>query len=200
MPEPPTPDRSPEPQPAPNRADRDQAISRLTDAFAADELTLEEFEQRVEQAYSARSSTALATLTSDLPAPPPREKPVVFDKPLQPRMTAVFSSVERRSQVAVPEHVRITSVFGNIELDLSDARFDHEVTVLEVHAVFGNVEIKVPADVIVEGEGGAAFGSFAVRSAAAPGSGARHVIVRGAAVFGNVEVDSRLRLSVSEQR
>lgn len=66
-------------------ADRDRAISELSEHFQAGRLTLEEFDERSGQAVQARTGKELAVLFADLPRdraavttlPPPGHAPAV---------------------------------------------------------------------------------------------------------------------------
>src|SRR6478609_8094133 len=49
---------------------RDAVIARLTESFARDEVGLQSFEERIEQAYRAESQEELAVLLRDLDATP----------------------------------------------------------------------------------------------------------------------------------
>jgi hypothetical protein len=49
-------------------ADRDRALSELSEAFQAGRITADEFEQRSGQALGARTGKELSTLLADLPA------------------------------------------------------------------------------------------------------------------------------------
>jgi Domain of unknown function (DUF1707)/2TM domain len=54
-------------------AERGQTIDQLADHHAAGRLTLQEFEDRMASAWTARTAADLAVLVRDLPAPaPPR--------------------------------------------------------------------------------------------------------------------------------
>ena len=53
-------------------ADRDQAISELSEAFQAGRLTAEEFEERSDQALRARTGNDITRLLADLPRSPAR--------------------------------------------------------------------------------------------------------------------------------
>lgn len=50
-------------------------VDQLRQSHAEGRLTIEELEERVERAYSARTVGDLAPLVSDLPAPPPPPPP-----------------------------------------------------------------------------------------------------------------------------
>ncbi|HEX6524163.1 MAG TPA: DUF1707 domain-containing protein [Streptosporangiaceae bacterium] len=51
-------------------ADRDRAVSELSEAFQAGRLTMEEFEERSGQALGARTGRDLTKLLADLPRSP----------------------------------------------------------------------------------------------------------------------------------
>ena len=55
--------------------EREHAVGLLREASAEGRLTLDEFSQRVEAAYAARTANQLAELTSDLPVPAGRADP-----------------------------------------------------------------------------------------------------------------------------
>ena len=54
----------------------------------------------------------------------------------------------------------ITALFGGVELDLTGARLDRDGATLEMVAMFGGVEIKVPRGWKVEQSGPSIFGGF----------------------------------------
>ena len=56
-------------------AERDLVIDQLADHHAAGRLTLQEFEDRMAAASTARTGADLAVLTADLPAPPSAPTP-----------------------------------------------------------------------------------------------------------------------------
>jgi Flp pilus assembly protein TadB len=57
-------------------AERDQAVSRLSEHFQAGRLTMEEFDERSDQALRAKTRADIATLFTDLPSGPPKAPPV----------------------------------------------------------------------------------------------------------------------------
>jgi len=58
--------------------DRERVASLIQAAGGEGRLTLEEVEDRLSAVYSTKYTDELATLTSDLPKPAPRRRPVVF--------------------------------------------------------------------------------------------------------------------------
>src|SRR5882757_7830522 len=86
------------------RSGRAQTIERLTNAFARDELGLDEFEERLNRAYAAEEVPALEALVQDLSpdalalqaevvAPATALAPVA-PSAARPRAVAILGSVE----------------------------------------------------------------------------------------------------------
>jgi len=61
--------------------DREQVATRIQAAGGEGRLTLEEVEDRLSAVYSAKYTDDLVALTSDLPQPAPKRRPVVFGHP-----------------------------------------------------------------------------------------------------------------------
>jgi hypothetical protein len=182
------------------RLARDAALARLSESFARDELSLEDFERRVDAAYGANTENDLGPIVADLPAPPANALAVAPVVPLAratpdagstpPRLAlAVFGNLERRVIGGVPTGAAVVSVFGNVELDLRDLDLPPGVTELRIIAVFGNVELTVPPTLAVECRGSPVFSSFAnLDRRPRESSGEAVLRVVGTAVFGNVEI------------
>lgn len=62
----------------------------------------------------------------------------------------IFGGVERKIEAAHFQGGSLTAAFGGIELDLRAARLAEGRHVLNVHAIFGGIDIKVPEDWVVE--------------------------------------------------
>jgi hypothetical protein len=138
-------------------AAREQVIARLTERYTHDHLSLEEFERRAEAAYAVTTPAALAELTADLAGNAP-------ERPSIPSMQVrVMLGSAVREMAEVPRRLEVRSLLGNVELDLTRARFAPGVTEIALHAVMGNIEIQLPANVGVEDHVSAMLGSFEYR-------------------------------------
>jgi hypothetical protein len=73
-------------------ADRDRAVSELSEHFQAGRLTSEEFDERSGQALRARTGSDLEVLFADLPRPQPPAMPTppVNPGPVAPRMSGAL--------------------------------------------------------------------------------------------------------------
>ncbi|HKC51238.1 MAG TPA: LiaF domain-containing protein [Myxococcota bacterium] len=89
-----------------------------------------------------------------------------LDDPLEPEtIFAVFSATARRGEWLPAEDTRVRACFGSVVLDFTQALLAPGVTVLETLALFGSIEILVPADLEVELAASAVLGSVEQRDA-----------------------------------
>jgi hypothetical protein len=140
-------------------AARERVVALLTERYAQDDLTLDEFERRATAAYAARTPGELSALTADL-----GDADLPAGRASLPSMNVgvVLGSVVRDMH-AVPRVLDVRTVLGNVELDLTHATFAPGVTEISLHAFMGNIEIQLPAHVGVEDHVSAVLGSFEYR-------------------------------------
>ena len=192
-------------QPAPQTelrasdADRDSTADILREALAEGRLTAEEHAERIDGVYRAKTHADLEPLVRDLPgahtqrpptAPSPAPNrptagavPAVADE----NLVAVFSSSTRKGRWRVGRRTHAYAVFGNVEIDLSEAVFEYQQVVIKAVSVFGNVEIRVPENISLRGSGGGVLGNFEVDTLDSADPDAPVVFVDGIAVLGNIE-------------
>jgi hypothetical protein len=179
---------------------RESAIQLLSDGFAGDLLTLEQFDERLARAHAATSIADLDALVADLlPLAPPRATalvPLTVDGSLSPtrkRLRSIFGNLERHGAWVVPAELSVAAVFGSAVLDLRDARFTAAVTEIDVRVVCGNLEIIVPPQLAVECESTALLGNLESHAGGAVADPDRPLVrIRGPIVLGNLEVRVRL--------
>jgi hypothetical protein len=157
-------------------AERERTVEQLRDASAEGRLTLEEFVERMTNAYEARTHAELEVLTRDLPSvgrsavsPASRRRPTRF-------LFSLFGSTEREGRIRVRRRVTCVAVFGNIDLDLRQATFERDVVTVILFGAFAAADVYVPEGVEVDMRGALALRARAgerQRSAAAPGHAAR---------------------------
>src|SRR4051812_1234017 len=142
-------------------AERDDVVARLRDASAEGRLTLEEFVERMETAYEARTHGELEHLISDLPAAgaeriASRRRPTRF-------LFSLFGSTEREGRIRVSRRVTCLTTFGNIDLDLRQATLEGDVITIVVFGALGAVDVYVPEGVEVDVRGLSLFGHVSGR-------------------------------------
>ena len=171
---------------------RDAVARRLSEEFAADRLSIEELERRLDLVYRAQSATELAVLTSDLPAPVAMASPDVRGShgEVTRSIRTLLGNAVRSGPMELPAHLEVRAILGNVELDLREASFG-AFTEISIKSVLGNVEITLPMGVRVENDGDGILGSCECHVAAGsmPMVGTSPVVrLTGRSVLGNVEV------------
>jgi hypothetical protein len=200
---------SPEQRPVPSRSRRDDTIQALTNAFAQDELTIEEFERRLDVAHRTSAPAELDALLSDLKVVPVQATPAPRATPdpqaavatvasasevrAQQTLVAVMGGVERKGPWTPARHNQVFAMMGGAELDFREARMGPGETVVTIVACMGGVEIIVPPGMHVDANGVAIMGGFAHTSPPpTPAPGAPILRINGFVLMGGVDISVRL--------
>jgi hypothetical protein len=172
-------------------AERDTTIERLRVAAGEGRLTLEELTDRIEAAAQARTRGELDTLVRDLPAETTARPPL----PGAPvKQTSVFGDVRRSGPWLVPAQGSWHTVFGDVVLDLREARIPAVELQLRAGSVFGDIDLLVPEGVDVEVRARTVLGDVRQEAGDAHVPGAPRIVLTGGTVFGDVKVrHQRLR-------
>ncbi|MFD9222873.1 DUF1707 domain-containing protein [Streptomyces sp. NPDC060064] len=197
-------------------SERERVAERLREAVAEGRLDMEEFEQRLDAAYRARTHGELEPLVSDLPV---GGLPVVGTAP-SPVATgsggwaqrvggpatsngafAFWGGFGRKGTWTVGRKFTTFTLMGGGELDLREARFEDRETVIRCFAIMGGVHIVVPPDLNVEVGGFGLMGGFGEQgqSEGLPDPAAPRVRITGFAIMGGVGVE-RKRTRAEKQR
>jgi len=138
-------------------AERDRTVDVLRTHAVDGRLTLEEFAQRIETAYAARTRDELESVTGDLPAPP--DAPAPQRRRGGKHLTGVlFGGVERKGRWRVPHRSLVIVGFGDANIDLRHAQIDGDVVTITAFIGFGNADFFVPEAVDVDLGGLTVFG------------------------------------------
>jgi predicted membrane protein len=92
----------------------------------------------------------------------------------------------------------ITAIFGGSEIDLTNCQLAEGNNIIDVVAIFGGSEIRVPRDWHVIVNATPVFGGFSnkvVRDPGTPVDLSRTLIIKGVAIFGGIEVNSKIKFS-----
>jgi hypothetical protein len=169
-------------------AERERAVRLLGEHHAVGRLTYEEFVERMDRAYEARTHEQLDGLTADLPATPaPQARP-------QKRrwLVSVLGGNERAEDVAQDETV-ILDVMGGSDLDLRGASFPAGEATVTAIAIMGGSTIWVPEGARVELSGFALMGGNSNRVPKAAAASGPLVRVKAWSLMGGVDVRSGSR-------
>ncbi len=138
-------------------ADREQVVAELREHAAEGRLTLEEFSERVEQAYGAKTVGELADVkrelpaVSALPAARPRRKARRW-------LVSIMGGADRRGRWRVPRSMVAVSLMGGCELDLRQAEIEHDEVTITVVSVMAGTDLYVPEGIEVDVGGVAIMG------------------------------------------
>jgi hypothetical protein len=202
-------------------ADRERVAEHLRDALTEGRLDMEEFEERLEATYKARTYAELAPITRDLPVGAAAVLPVDMVKhPLDSGSWAgrivggegtstwgvgVMSGFQRKGRWTMPKRFNCFAFWGGGEIDLREANFADREVVINCVAIMGGMNVVVPPGVEVVVRGIGIMGGFDHSQEGVPGEpGAPRVIVTGFAFWGGVGVDRKVtraeRLRLKEER
>jgi Domain of unknown function (DUF1707)/Cell wall-active antibiotics response 4TMS YvqF len=176
-----------EPEDYVSDAERERAVGSLRDHLLAGRLTLEEFSERVDLAYSARVGHELARVKRGLPEPGAQMARSSRRKPTRVT-TAFLGHVVRRGRLRLRRRTVAAGAFSDLDLDLREAELDSPESSVTVLLAFGNTDIYVPEGVNVTVEGLSVFGHRRDWGRDAARADAPIIRVRAFSVFGTVDV------------
>src|ERR1700730_12953666 len=178
---------SPRPSPRDLRAsdaDRDRVLALLGEAMSDGRLAPEEHSERVQRAFSARTLGELAELTADLAVP--SAQPVRLDRR---RVTSgIFRPARRDGRWVVPENLTVTAMFGEVEVDFTQAILQTSRVQLYATVFGGRLRLIVPDGVSVTVSGHMVLGRKRGGTAPPAGPGAPVIEVRALVLGGELAV------------
>jgi Domain of unknown function (DUF1707)/Cell wall-active antibiotics response 4TMS YvqF len=121
-------------------ADRDRTLALLADAVSDGRLTMEEHAERVQRACTARTLGELAELTADLAVP--SAQPVRLDGGRV--ISGIFGPARRDGRWVVPDNLTVTAMFGEVEVDFTQAILQARRVQLYATVVGGRLRLIVP--------------------------------------------------------
>jgi hypothetical protein len=178
---------SPRPSPRDLRAsdaDRDRVLAMLSEAMSDGRLTAEEHSERIQRAFAARTLGDLAELTADLAAP--SAQPVRLDGG---RVVAgIFGPARRDGRWVVPENLTVTAMFGEVEVDFTQAILQVSRVQLYATVFGGRLRLIVPDGVSVIVSGHMVLGRKRGRTPPPSGPDTPVIEVRALVLGGELDV------------
>jgi DUF1707 SHOCT-like domain len=160
-------------------------VLELREHLVQGRLTLEEFSERVELAYRARSTGDLEAASAALPV---ARIGATRRGPMRATI-GFFAHVVRRGRLRLARFSVVFGGFADVDLDLREAEITSDRTSITAFLLFGNVDVYVPeGGVAVDATGLTVFGHRRDwgRDTAPPGSPVLRV--RVFALFGTADV------------
>lgn len=159
-------------------AERERIAELLREAVAEGRLEMDEFEQRLETAYTARTHGELEPLVQDLPAPGTAVAPVGSSAPAPLRGSAanwparigstatskggfaLWGGFNRRGRWTVGRKFTAFAMWGGGEIDLREADFEDREVVIRCIAIMGGIHVTAPPELNVDVRGVGIMGGF----------------------------------------
>jgi Domain of unknown function (DUF1707)/Cell wall-active antibiotics response 4TMS YvqF len=207
----PSPDRA-GPLPALRASDieRERAADQLRDAAGDGRLTVEELDERLARCYAAKTVAELAELTVDVPvsgwapAPGSARTPGAVVRPGpggSSTIISILSGSDRSGHWRVAPRLKVISVLGGSDIDLTEAEFAAPVTEITVFSLMGGADIRVPDGVEVQISKFALMGGHDVKlSDQPPPPGAPVIHLRMLSIMGGGDVNQGRKLTKAERR
>ena len=142
--------------------DRHKVADVLRRAAGEGRIDLEELDERLEATYAAKTYGELVPITADLPAagqqhphPVPRVDATVVPTTTHASSFSIMGDCSRKGIWEVPAKHNAFSLMGSITIDLREAVFTSQETVIEAVAIMAGIDVYVNPQtrVIVEGIG-----------------------------------------------
>ncbi|MER0426644.1 MULTISPECIES: DUF1707 SHOCT-like domain-containing protein [Streptomyces] len=159
-------------------AERERIAELLREAVAEGRLEMDEFEQRLETAYTARTHGELEPLVQDLPAPGTAVAPVSSSAPAPLRGSAanwparigstptskggfaLWGGFNRKGRWTVGRKFTAFAMWGGGEIDLREADFEDREVVIRCIAIMGGIHVTAPPELNVDVRGVGIMGGF----------------------------------------
>ncbi|TQL77666.1 uncharacterized protein DUF1707 [Stackebrandtia endophytica] len=124
-----------------SNSEREQAIARLQASTSDGRLTLDEFTERSQAVYEAKTFGELQPLLSDLPQPNERIRPASVDSlELAPH----GSSMVRNGQWVAPSHITLRPKASSMKLDFTNASIAGSQVDIDVDARSSAITLVLP--------------------------------------------------------
>jgi hypothetical protein len=174
--------------------DREQVAELLRQAAGDGRLTLDELDDRLGQAYAAKTFGDLEPLTDDLPAagtgPAPAAVPTsrVGGTAISHFALSILGGFVRKGSWVMPANFTAITCLGGGTIDLREASFAEPNVTIRAFALLGGIEILVPKDVQVVLHGVPILGGIDGPDGSNPPPGAPRVTIIAVAVLGGIDV------------
>lgn len=186
-------------------AERERVAETLREAVAEGRLEMDEFEQRLDATFKARTHGELVPLVRDLPAsggPVAGRKGSAANWPARiggaPTSSGAFAfwgGFSRKGRWTVGPRFTAFAMWGGGEIDLREAHFAERDVVIRCFTIMGGMQVTVPPDLNVQVNGLGIMGGFGEHSKLdeepEPAPDAPRVRITGFALMGGVGVERK---------
>jgi hypothetical protein len=188
-------------------ADRERVAELLRHAAGDGQLTVHELDERLDQAYGARTRADLAPLTADLQVPHEAQAPAARSFSVRRGgggarwVVAVMSGVDRKGRWRLAERCTALNLMGGCDLDLNDVELASDHVELTVVSIMGGADIRVPEGLNLEVSDVAVMGGNTVDVGPARPSPSGPVLhLRLVSLMGGTDVKRGRRLTREQEK
>src|SRR3954447_14624169 len=177
-------------------AEREYVVDVLRAQCTEGRIDLDEFSERINRVYAARTIGELNDICADLPIPATPTEPVRAERaPGTARkwIVAVMSGAVRKGRWRVDPETNLVAVMGGVNIDLRDAAISSDEIVLRCYAFMGGIDIIVPEGIEVHASGVPFMGGFddKTNTDVAPLPGSPIVKIKYFAMMGGITIRSK---------
>lgn len=177
-------------------AEREYVVDVLRNHCSEGRIDLDEFSERINRVYAARTIGELREITADLPVPVPTMAVDTTGRGRTRRAVrwtvAIMSGRSRKGRWRVEGITHVIAVMGGAQIDLRDAEIAGDEVIIRATAIMGGIEIIVPEGIDVHVAGLPIMGGVEDKTADVPIlPGSPVVRVQAFALMGGVEVKTK---------
>jgi class 3 adenylate cyclase len=189
-------------------AEREYVVDVLRAHCSEGRIDLDEFSERINRVYAARTIGELNDITNDLPVPMPASDVTARGEEQVGRVRkavrwtiGIMSGPARRGRWRIEGETNALAFMGGVTLDLRDAEIQGDEITVRCYAFMGGIEIIVSEGVEVHMSGIPFMGGFDNKIADVPVlPGTPIVKVTGFAFMGGVDVKSKASPAEEQKR
>lgn len=179
-------------------ADRDKVAEVLHAAFADGRIDMDEHNDRVAAALSAKTFNDLTPLTADLMAGSATEivrrtetaSMIVPDGAVDAtdQISAALSDHKRVGKWRVRRHTNANNLMATVHFDLTEATFDAPEVEISGVTVMGTLFLRVPRGVTIRDETTNVMGSTSIKDIGEPDPTFPTIVITGTNIMGDIKV------------
>ncbi|HET8816175.1 MAG TPA: LiaF domain-containing protein [Pseudidiomarina sp.] len=178
---------------------REEVIDQLIMNYSHNVISAEAFERRLDEATNSDDHHVLVKLVADLSLKPDNAYQEQRERSFTPnydssdaseneRMIAILSSNEHSGQWMVPREMEVYVLLGSVDLDFTDAVFNHQRVTIRVKNLLGSVDVKVPEGVNVVSNMFNVIGSTTNTAPSMGGRQAPQIVIEGVSILGSLDI------------
>lgn len=178
--------------------ERDAVVGKLNQAVGEGRLAMDEFSERLDLAYAARTRGDLEPLLRDLPAEgvgtglAATSGVAVVPGGRRRKDThwsiSPLGGIEHRGRWRVPRHTVLIAILGGVDINLGEAELAAPEVIITKVSIIGGVSVRVPAGMRVEVSNFSILGGRNIKLNSPFAPGAPMLRIRSFSILGGVDV------------